>query len=184
MRKSYNKDVLSYFPEGFSPVSQTLDKRQKSPEDQSVHNFLKAGIFAINNDKRRSVLSVPKTPNRLFKVSKENNIREVQTHRSDLQAAKQITISTSKISQNPLPELKSARYSLNSKNHTPSTSRFRKNPNVENLKLALIEIEKNPPKSTELRSSDKGEIETREKSDIEKIMGSQKSSNLKSFKNI
>lgn len=142
-------------------------------------SLIKAGIFAIKNDKKHSILSVPKHPVCYPQILKENKIPESITpdihpiHIPILFSNTPKPLSTASFESNSSQICKSARKSILTLN------RYRKNPNIDTLKLALEEVMKNPPKSKEKKEefpeilSEK--LNNNDKSDIEKLIESQQS---------
>lgn len=149
---------------------------------KKTNNLIKAGIFAIKNDIKRSILSVPKQPVCYASNFKENKIPNSctpdfnPTHCPKLVSMTPKPLNALNFDPSSSKTCKSARKSILSSN------RYRKNPNVETLKVALEEISKNPLKSNEQDDKIKESFENFpqtikaiEKSDIEKIIESQKS---------
>ena len=131
---------------------------------------IQSGVESISIPKRYSILSVPKTPNTYSEIS-QGTTPSKQSETSDSLYQSHTVDSTRTSSQ--------CAYSVNFKFSNKNSrihigNRFRKNPNQENLKLALEEIEKNPSKKFIIAGLKEKEtpIVTR-KSDIEVLLESQ-----------
>ena len=184
MKKSINKDI-SYLQELFLSSSM-FPERRGTPTTTFIktptNSYLKSGISAINGDKKHSLLAVPKTPTKTLNIFKENkppladlnisteNMPKLQTTREKPYNKKKLDIYEG---YNNTIKSVTGRYS------GINLFRTRKNPNSENLKNALIGIEKVSPKTTEKITTP--EI-PKEKSDIEKLIESQKSNHYNTKK--
>jgi hypothetical protein len=173
MRKSYHKEISYLLQENsFSSSNTAAEKRSIKCQSSGINTsntFLKAGIHAINSEKKYSLLKVPKTPTKFFNMCKD-------TKTPTLPASNLTPVS------NCTPILMTARpdTKTSSSRYSALTSyRLRKNPNQENLKIALVEILKTPKKIPEIKVKSEENIQIH-KSDIEKLMESQKSSHFDS----
>jgi hypothetical protein len=148
-------------PPVLPPAKKSLPKLSKES--------IRSGVESLNKNKRYSILSVPKTPNTYSAIS-QGTTPSKQSETSESLNVSHIEDSSRTTSQSA--------YSLNFKFSNKNSririgNRYRKNPNQENLKQALQEIEKNPSK---LKTSENKEKLTQiisHKSDIEVLLESQ-----------
>ena len=169
----------SFYPERKSPSSCMFQSKNNN-------TLLKAGIYAINSEKKYSVLSVPRISSRFFKICKENKTPDSFRSETYPTESSTPTVYTPRIEKNSLP--KGITQSFTVRHSILSSNRFRKNPNQENLQNALQEIEKKTEKindkqnSRENNNKNTENTEKKIKSDIENLIESQKLSYLNTNK--
>ncbi|OMJ89695.1 hypothetical protein SteCoe_8058 [Stentor coeruleus] len=181
MKKSIHEICLTAVNSSSSPNLHCHVKRNISPLvrlsqqkglSQYTKEIMSSAIKAINVDKRYSILTVPRTPCRIQNTSKDlitypsskleisDNLSTAGTTDTN-RTAGQVGVNNKMNLQKKCCRIRSG-------------YRFRKNPNQENLKLALEEIAKNPPKRAFLiERSNTQEPQPEKKSDIEVLLTSQ-----------
>ena len=189
MRRSYNSKLsnCSHENRSISPNALTV---QRSPscrvlESSNSSAFLKVGIYAINSEKKYSLLSVPKTPVKFLNICNENrtpsSIDKVQQSIKSFRSMNLINRpQLSKLSSISKSD-KEANKPVNSRNNAVHSYRFRQNPNHENLKKALEDLEKSVPKILN-QSNIVNTVSENPKSDIELILESQCGNNIRCSK--
>ena len=149
---------------------------------QLTREVIRAGIQVINIEKKYSILSVPKTPIRTPCISSISSY----TPHCKSEASDNLSIATTDTHRNITKSETKGKLSFAHKfNRIRSGYRFQKNPNQENLKLALQEIETNPGKKyvTQVKKQEiKEQAAVVNKSDIEVLLESQSSGYLNSHK--
>ena len=188
MKKFTHKKNL--FPHSETLNFSRLEKLESELAKLSVKknsNLIKAGIFAIKNDVKRSILSVPKKPVCYALNLKENKLPYSFTPDTETVNCPKLASFTPKLI-NPLNlDASSSQTCKSARKSILSSTRYRKNPNIETLKVALEEISKNPLKPNGQHQGEEEEggkkiketlekITSSEKSDIEKLIESQKTS--------
>lgn len=192
MRKSYKNDAQRYLPDSCSQSPNVFNERRithsNTHSPASTNIFLKVGIYAINNDKKRSILSVPKTKKKFSILTNENQIPRVRM--PDLFQTETLTPltqtnRTQDLHKSDSQERKSCKFPITVRYSLINTCRFRRNPNIENLKTALSEIEQKPTvKTSDVTTTIEQKTEANIKSDIEKLIESQQISSRNASKNI
>ncbi|OMJ92205.1 hypothetical protein SteCoe_5080 [Stentor coeruleus] len=190
MKKSIQEICLTAVHSSSSPNLHCQAKRNISPLvrlsqqkglSQYTKEIMSSAIKAINVDKRYSILAVPRTPCRILNTSKElsicpNSKLEISDNLSTA-GTTDTNRTSSQVGTNNKMNLQKKCCRIR------SGYRFRKNPNQENLKLALEEIAKNPPKLPQLIERSSTQDPQPEKiSDIEVLLTSQ-GNELLSIKN-
>lgn len=189
MKKSIHEICLTAVHSSSSPNLHCQAKRNISPLvrlsqqkglSQYTKEIMSSAIKAINVDKRYSILTVPRTPCRILNTSKDlcigPNSKEISDNLSTA-GTTDTNRTASQIGANSKMNLQKKCCRIR------SGYRFRKNPNQENLKLALEEIAKNPPKRPLLiERSNTQEPQPEKISDIEVLLSSQ-GNELLSIKN-
>ena len=187
MKKASNREIC-IIPSVYSSLSnlKQLGRRSLTPgvitsKQDSIakisKEIIKAGITLINTEKKHSILTVPKTPKKLFMTYIENNKEPYK--KIDINDSFS-TVTTTNSTRTVLSNNNRGLAQFTEKfSRVRSGYRFRKNPNQENLKEALIEITKNPPVTTGSVKIKENIVEIKnEKSDIEKLLESQGKSYL------
>ncbi|OMJ93215.1 hypothetical protein SteCoe_3917 [Stentor coeruleus] len=192
MRKNYKNDAQRYLPESCSQSPNAFNERRiihsNTHSPASTNIFLKVGIYAINNDKKRSILSVPKTKKKFAILTNENQMPRVRM--PDLFQTENPTPLTQTnraqdLHKTDSQEKKSYKFPITARYSLINTCRFRRNPNIENLKTALIEIEQKPIiKTSDIPTPIEQKKEYNDKSDIEKLIESQQINSRNASKNL
>ena len=186
MRKSNNSKLSNYSHENQSTSPNTFtDRRSPSSrvlESFNSNTFLKVGIYAINSEKKHSLLSVPKTPIKFLNMCNEN---KTPSGRENIHQELESIRSINSTSRFQLPRLSSSSQSVkqvnksyNSRYSAVNCCRLRQNPNHENLKKALEELEKSAPKNLD-HCTLSNTVSENPRSDIELLIESQRSNEFR-----
>lgn len=174
MIKSHNTSFISYIHESFTNSPRIFtDRNSPYSKISSSNTYRKLGILAINSEKKYSLLSVPKISLKPLKENKTPSSRENPLKNNDF------PLETSQIWSESVAQIANKKKSLSSRYSILSSNRFRPNPNYESLQKALREIEKTE-KIEKIEKIVKEtipplEIDLKPKSDIEKIIESNRS---------
>lgn len=180
MKKALNREICITAAQYLStpillyPVRRSVTPMISKQNQLSLPKFIRdsaSGASISQKSGRYSLLSVPRTPTRVLQSNNTSLTPQSKLNISDLDSVA-ATIDTSrnfsKIEE--IPRINIAK----KMGRLRSSCRFRKNPNQENLRVALSEIEKKPVKVLPCEKVLENVIEKYEaKSDIELILESQ-----------